>query len=1189
MKITTKLLTFFLPTAIFAGQQEVLFHVPFDGDAVPAVKAAETRTTPKKITAADFVPGLKGKALRIGADENGKNAKSVDWTAAGNILPEKGTLSFYFKMQDWQKFKKQFQHLFLANGNRLPLMNCSIGADVHSVTFYEGQGSKSVRLTKMLAPDTLWHHWAAVWNAKQLKFYLDGKLVAARPRNFTDPQKNWKTFTAGALNWGEKNVRGYTLLDELTIYSRELSPAQIKALAQLSFETAYEKVVLPKRKRVLPEPLVVAQTQLYPCGDRSHSYLGRWVDQPLLLDPELPGDVWLNGAKLGAGDYKAMGELIKNYDISGFSFFAGSKIALGNYAMFEKNAPHLKIVPIFSMWHALDGAVSPDNLVLKNANLALKSPSTYRYKGKVFFGSYDTETFLSAKKFENNIASLRKHLGDSFYFLPDMTKIAYNPARHRPGYAMTAEEKAELKAKYRTWLRLADGIYFNEILLNKVENCVRVFNNRFYRDFIIRNMLEVLEEPEFKGKKMLGLTVLVGHHNSNHLGCNISSNGTKTLRDSLTAVVEANPDFVTFAEWDEFNENTSFRPTLYASFSTMRIVRYFMALWKGKKLTPLAGDDVRIPNLVLSYRKIQPLGERLVFEVINIPDGSWKEAVTCFVTIKDVNGKVLKTFELQKLAGDKLSEVRFVAPGEDFAAERALQVSLSVRSGNKSWNFDKGFTPIGLRTGVTTDYQFAKHPLRDQLKPVKADFSYAGGKFKVDIQAGEPLRNVALNLNGDIVYLYDKDDFISQFRDSKDYAVFAISNFAWISRGAKDLKGSGFSVPGIPEAQWLYRKHLTRGEKVSYNWINRHDDYYFLRIPRKKLADAKLRVVVKGLFDGEISLADVARKQIYSVCGNGGHQLTVSVYKRFARYPRLIGKNSCQFEAELPLGEMGSDSVFFHAVGMSGKVYRSRPIIVEPAGKSIPVKLFSAYKNEAVTKMIPAARVPYIKYDFSPASGGCIRPVDGKRFFTGMLGSGYAKAIQRNRSQGNLGDPLSHHAKLDAVIMRQGPQATSAPRQVRQPDGSWALDFAGEKKYAAFPAETVPGWSEFVLEAEIMPRRLNVRQRVICTHDGGPGDSGGLYGLFIEKDGTLRVDFAGLQYEHTVFKTPFKFKANKWNKVKLHYAVDKMILEFNGQKAEIPCCSPARFPLSLVLGGYPGVFFDGMIRHLSINHSSAVR
>ena len=207
-----------------------------------------------------------------------------------------------------------------------------------------------------------------------------------------------------------------------------------------------------------------------------------------------------------------------------------------------------------------------------------------------------------------------------------------------------------------------------------------------------------------------------------------------------------------------------------------------------------------------------------------------------------------------------------------------------------------------------------------------------------------------------------------------------------------------------------------------------------------------------------------------------------------------------------------------------------------------------------------------------------------------MLGSGYALATQRNRSHAAIGDPLSHTAKLDSVIRSQGMKASSAPAQIQQPDGTWALDFAGEKKYAAFPAETVPGWSEFVLSVEIKPRHITgSRQRVICTHDGGPGAIGGLYGVFIERDGTLRVDYAGLQAEHTGFRTQLKFKNNEWNKLKIHYAVDKLYVELNSEKAEIESCAPARHPMSLVLGGFPDMFFDGLIRNLSIDHTSAKR
>ena len=107
MKNAFNLLALLVPAVCFAQADNVLFHASFDGSVVPSVKDAKTKIVQNRTTDKDYFPGFKGKALRIGADADGKNAKSVTWTAPGNILPARGTISFYFKMQDWQNFRKQ--------------------------------------------------------------------------------------------------------------------------------------------------------------------------------------------------------------------------------------------------------------------------------------------------------------------------------------------------------------------------------------------------------------------------------------------------------------------------------------------------------------------------------------------------------------------------------------------------------------------------------------------------------------------------------------------------------------------------------------------------------------------------------------------------------------------------------------------------------------------------------------------------------------------------------------------------------------------------------------------------------------------------------------------------------------------------------------------------------------------------
>ena len=70
----------------------------------------------------------------------------------------------------------------------------------------------------------------------------------------------------------------------------------------------------------------------------------------------------------------------------------------------------------------------------------------------------------------------------------------------------------------------------------------------------------------------------------------------------------ARPDVILLPEWDEFNENTCFRPTVYGGTTTQRIMRYYEPDQRVDP-TPVPGDDTSIPNLILSARKCVTLGE----------------------------------------------------------------------------------------------------------------------------------------------------------------------------------------------------------------------------------------------------------------------------------------------------------------------------------------------------------------------------------------------------------------------------------------------------------------------------------------------------------------------------------------------------------------------------------------------------
>ena len=49
-----------------------------------------------------------------------------------------------------------------------------------------------------------------------------------------------------------------------------------------------------------------------------------------------------------------------------------------------------------------------------------------------------------------------------------------------------------------------------------------------------------------------------------------------------------------------------------------------------------------------------------------------------------------------------------------------------------------------------------------------------------------------------------------------------------------------FSVPGVPEAEWLCWKREERGERFSFNRLFIDNPNVYLRIPRARLAEAKI-------------------------------------------------------------------------------------------------------------------------------------------------------------------------------------------------------------------------------------------------------------------------------------------------------------------------------------------------------------
>src|SRR5690606_14578540 len=141
----------------------------------------------------------------------------------------------------------------------------------------------------------------------------------------------------------------------------------------------------------------------------------------------------------------------------------------------------------------------------------------------------------------------------------------------------------------------------------------------------------------------------------------------------------ARPDVIILPDWDEQNENTSFRPTVYGSRTSERILRYYMSRIKSKAPTPLPGDDESTPNLILSTRKNIGLGENMMVELLNVPDSNEANTYRVQLSLMDENGKLVREFDEVNFDANKLQEHRFYLPSETIPSVRALLPVLRIR------------------------------------------------------------------------------------------------------------------------------------------------------------------------------------------------------------------------------------------------------------------------------------------------------------------------------------------------------------------------------------------------------------------------------------------------------------------------------------------------------------------------------
>lgn len=942
---------------------------------------------------------------------------------------------------------------------------------------------------------------------------------------------------------------------------------QSRAAAEAEFEQAMIQIRAQANARVplTPRPLVFSRAQMK--YGLEMNYYHQWNDRPLFVnrDYRVPSPY-----VMPLPSYKRMAEEVAQYDIDGFAFFPETKGRMNLFEMQEQSGvAGVGILPEFL------GEFTPDHLNVKTEVLqrALKSPHTPKIGGKVLITSYGAEA-LSPAQWKQILTTLRERVGDRFLFLPTLTNVASLQTTFTGKVVSRAAIEKE-KAFLRSYLEVCDGIYFN--YPPSLRNKDRTFNGDFYRDVFIPVFKSVLSEPAYRNK-YLGLSAYKAHL-SPERGNNFLEDGTRTLRRSFEAAMEARPDVIILPEWDEENENTSFRPTVYNGRTSQRILRYYMSQIKRKAPTPLPNDDVSLPNLILSTRKNVTLGENFLIELLNVPDSPSPGGYSVELALQNESGQIVHKFAPVTFDTARLQEHRFNLATETIANTRTLIPVFTVR-GYKGQNLvcDSGFHPVQLRATWNWDDLDVQQPLRDLLRTATTNLAWqaptgATSPLTLTASVASPTEIALVELLGDDdeVYAFDaKDEF---FRNDSSRELFLVEY-----RSQNHLEMEGSLTLKNAAAQWLTNETPPRQAQLDGEKNNRiplktavsvHQRWIYLAIPKSSLNAAELDFDFdfdKARFS--VPLREVlAQKMIARGFANGLH-ISIQPYRRQIDMPVHLNQKEVSFRVPV-WPEIATEQFHLRLTGKDGRIFRSRPLLLPSTnrGNATELRIYSDTQKRGVDVSVTSDRIPQLVYDFAPQRGAVLLTDAGRPFWATL---------------GGFSNTTTGRGTINGLF-RKYPKGVerSAPSWVVD-EGSPALEFDGKGTYLELPREALPRHGAFTFGFEIKPAtgkdQFLLVNRTVSAQNG----------LILEiRDGKLQASFRDADAKANVFPTNLAVPANRWSTVQLRYDFEKLTLTVNGQSKSFPLSLPAfNIGFTVVGEGWTGNWYEGRLRKLRILHNA---
>ena len=902
----------------------------------------------------------------------------------------------------------------------------------------------------------------------------------------------------------------------------------------------------------------------YANGNMWTGWAGRWADSLLTIDRDagFPPDTYYRVTLPSM--LTTLGEMV-SYGLDGATFNC-DRTALLDLVDKAKAKGGFPCMFVGSLQAGVRNADKTGKTIKRNCG---NPYGWYAADGRQIFVSYWTDRVCTPEQLAEWLKARRSETGD-FIFVPDLAGLASLKWKTR------TEE--EMKDYIRSYLRVADGLYFGEyIACRRNEKGENVFDVTYYRDVLLKRIADVMNEPEFRGKKLLGLVAGLGHGNPSTFGNNLGQDGTRTLRRSFEADMSLEPDFINFFEWDEWNENTLIRPSVWNSFACKRLIRALIRNARCERNEPLAGDDIAIPNVILSYRKTLIPGELAIFELLSLPEHGTTGTATVQLRLTRPDGSLVREFDPVQLDLSKMDERRIEYPAEDVANEVAVVPELTITGPRGVRRFENGIPQIEIVPGGSSDHKWAMVSLRDiasdaicRLDVVPTDESgiYAA---KVSASSAEEIDRVEVAVNGALVY--SKGGDFDDFRTTSDYDVFSVTAFAKRYTDFKRFAKARpkLTVEGVSNVYWRCAGKTVHGTSLEFVDFSNYTPDSYLRIRKGEARNAVLKFDWPAFNESRVvPLKDVLDHGVFASVGANGYTFAVSRFYGMNEYGTPANAKSLSASA-LVRADRNVSVVSAYLVTKSGKMFRSRPAVVGERGKKVFRRIYSATGGCAKNIRFEENRQPPLSYDFASSRGVVVQSGAGCAF-DGTLGAILYVATHRNRCGCSF-----YHSCPEMWNLTP----SCAPALVKEGD-SVVAEFDGTGKFFAIPWGAVSRMSAFRIAFDFKVEDAKHAQEIFSC--GISRLYGGLAYVAVE-GGALSSVLCGQADDHTYFKNVGKVKSGEWNHVEFTWDVDTAELTLNGESSGIkPCVAPLRYDCAAWFGGRKDRLFKGRLKNVRIDY-----